>query len=348
MKTIKKLLIFSLVITHLSCISKKNTASLNDDFTIAFGSCNKQYKENILWKEILKNNPNLWIWGGDNVYADTDNMSVLKEAYHTLSQQKEYEKIVQKIPIMATWDDHDYGFNDSGKEFYMKAGAQSAFLDFFKVPKNSSRRKQKGIYNSKVFETQKGSVKVIVLDTRYFRDSLTKSSSTKKRFIPNTNKESTILGTAQWNWLTEELNNSKANFNIIVSSIQILAAEHGFETWGNFPHEVQKLTEIIKNSNAKGVLLLSGDRHISEFSRTNIKGVNYPIIDFTSSGLTHSYSGFTSEPNKYRVQNVISEISFGLLKFNFEKNNITMQMRGKNNKVLQELVQQYPKNEYLE
>lgn len=32
-----------------------------NDFTVAFGSCNKQKTENTLWKEIQKNKPNLWV-----------------------------------------------------------------------------------------------------------------------------------------------------------------------------------------------------------------------------------------------------------------------------------------------
>ena len=138
------------------------------------------------------------------------------------------------------------------------------------------------------------------------------------------------------------MENSKAAFNIIVSSIQVLAAEHGFEIWGNFPHEVEKLKKLILKSNAKGVLLLSGDRHISEFSKTTVATLSFPLIDFTSSGLTHAYKDFTNEKNKYRVKGVISEISFGILKFDFETHKITMQMRGKNNKLLQELFQVYP------
>tara|TARA_R110002049_G_scaffold609_7_gene3472 strand:- start:13076 stop:14104 length:1029 start_codon:yes stop_codon:yes gene_type:complete len=326
----------------ISCSSSKEISNKNNDFIIAFGSCNKQNVENILWKEVKKNNPNLWVWGGDNIYSDTDDMNKLRKDYETLKSQKGYLELVKNIPVMATWDDHDYGFNDGGVEFPKKDEAQKAFLDFFNVDKNSSRRKQEGVYNSEIFKTKKGSVKVIVLDTRYFRTALTKSTKNKRRFTPNTYGKGTVLGEKQWKWLENELNTSNADFNIIQSSIQVLSAEHGFETWGNFPHEVDKLKETIINSKAKGVLLLSGDRHISEFSKTEVTNLAFPLIDFTSSGLTHSYKGFTSEKNQYRVQNVVSEISFGLLKFDFNTHKITMQMRGKDNKVLQELSQIYP------
>ncbi|WP_166627775.1 hypothetical protein [Tenacibaculum caenipelagi] len=52
---------------------------------------------------------------------------------------------------------------------------------------------------------------------------------------------------------------------------------------------------MINNSTNTNIILLSGDRHISEFSETSIEGVNYSIIDFTSSEHTHAYSSFTSE-----------------------------------------------------
>jgi hypothetical protein len=37
---------------------------------IAFGSCNKNEKENPLWEEIIKFDPQMWLWLGDVVYAD--------------------------------------------------------------------------------------------------------------------------------------------------------------------------------------------------------------------------------------------------------------------------------------
>jgi alkaline phosphatase D len=343
LKNFLKICYFSILFLIISCNTiKKVVPEGKNDFTIAFGSCNRQNTENILWEEIIKNKPNLWIWSGDNIYADTHNMNKLKNDYATLKNQKGYLSLTNNIPVMATWDDHDYGKNDSGVESPTKKEAQQVFLDFLNIDSKSQRRKREGIYHSKNFKTKEGSIKVIILDTRYFRTALTKSTKNSKRFMPNVFGSGTVLGSTQWQWLTNELENSKADFNIVVSSIQVLAAEHGFETWGNFPHEVEKLKKLIVKSNAKGVLLLSGDRHISEFSKTAVAKLSFPLIDFTSSGLTHAYKGFTNETNKYRVQNVVSEISFGVLKFDFDTHKITMQMRGKDNKLLQELFQVYP------
>lgn len=342
----RKIIIYTSLIAitnFFSCSSIPKNMELKtekSDFIIAFGSCNKQSKTNILWKEIAKNEPNLWIWGGDNIYADTEDMTKMREDYQELRNQQGYLQLTKNIPVLATWDDHDYGLNDAGIEFTKKKESQELFLDFFDVPKNDSRRKREGIYHSQIFSTKKGSIKVIVLDTRYFRTSLTKAAN--KRYQPNIFGEGTILGADQWNWLENELKISKTDFTIIVSSIQFLSSEHGFETWGNFPHEIEKMKNLIKKTASKNVLFLSGDRHISEFSRDTIEGLNYPIIDFTSSGLTHSYTSYSGEPNKFRVKEVVKEISFGLLLIDFDKKSIVMQMRGDKNILLQELKQVYP------
>ena len=142
-------------------------------------------------------------------------------------------------------------------------------------------------------------------------------------------------------WFEEELRQSTHDFNFIVSSIQFLSDKHGFECWGNFPHEAERLQKLISQSGARGVLLLSGDRHISEFSKTNTADLSYPLIDFTSSGLTHSYEDFSEEYNPFRIGQVISTQSFGLIKINFEKKEVQLLMVGDNGEILQELRQSY-------
>jgi alkaline phosphatase D len=318
----------------LGCKSTGNLDNSQPDFIIAFGSCDNQKLENNLWSAVLKNNPNVWIWGGDNIYSDTYDMEKMANDYKTQKEDNEYLKVVNSTSILGTWDDHDYGLNDGGEEYEMRKESQQLFLDFFDVSKDDPRREREGIYHAELFETINGSVKVIVLDTRYFRTALTKSETQKRRYEPNNYGEGTVLGEAQWQWLASELKDSKAEFNVIVTSIQLLSGEHGFETWANFPHEQDKLYNLIKSSKAKGVMMLSGDRHISEFSKKDIDGVKYPLIDFTSSGLTHVYSSFSGEPNQYRVGAVISQKSFGVVRFNFKTKSVLMSMHDENNKPL--------------
>lgn len=313
-----------------------------NEFVIAFGSCNRQDQENLLWDDVVANNPAVWIWGGDNIYSDTDDLREMRRDYEVQRYQDGYKEVRKSMDIIGTWDDHDYGLNDGGREWAFKDQAQELFLNFLEVPKHDPRRDQKGVYHAKTYKTSQGSVKVIVLDTRYFRSPLTKNlGDDGKRFLPNPSGVGTILGQKQWEWLEQELKSSTASFNIIVSSIQFLSNKHGFETWGNFPSEVEKMVELIKSSQAQRVIILSGDRHISEFSQINISDLDYPLIDFTSSGLTHTYEAFSGEENPYRVGEVVTQKSFGILRLNLKNYRATMQMIGDGNQVLNQLEQAY-------
>ncbi len=335
---------FILILLFNGCKTATTTNLLQptvSHFTIAFGSCNKSNLNNPLWDDIIAANPDVWIWGGDIIYADTDNRKKLREMYLEQDRVEGYAFLKTQIPVIGTWDDHDYGLNDGGVEFKGKTWSQQEFLDFMDVPMDSPRRSREGIYASHDYAMPEGNIKIIVLDTRYFRTALTPDRDTKKRTKPNVYGQGTVLGPAQWAWLQNELNNSKADFNIIVSSIQFLSNEHGFESWGNFPHEVDRLKGLIVSSNAKGVVILSGDRHISEFSRTNVDGLSYPLIDFTSSGLTHVYSSFSGEPNPFRVGEVVNKISFGLLNFDFNQRLVIFKMVGDNGELLGKLEQSY-------
>ena len=246
----------------------------------------------------------------------------------------DYKNFIKQTDIIGVWDDHDYGMNDGGEEYPQKVASQDIFLDFLDVLCLSKRRKQKGTYHSKLYEVSDKTLNIILLDTRYFRSALTADKKSRKRYKPNAKGEGTMLGTAQWQWLENELNNSTADYNIIVSSIQFLSKEHGFEAWGNMPHEVEKLEKMIVASNAGSVFILSGDRHISEVSKKEIGNKNYPLIDFTSSGLTHAYTKFTKEKNKYRVSEVIHQKSYGLVKFNFVTNEVIFEMWGEERQLL--------------
>lgn len=313
--------------------------TFDTDLILSFGSCNNQRIKNVLFKEILKNKPKAFIWGGDIVYSDTDNPKVLQENFEKFKKDSTYAYFRTHTEVLGTWDDHDYGRNDGGFENPIKKEAQQLFLDFLDV--NTNNRTHQGVYSVKTIQQDSNAVKIINLDTRYFRTALTKDTTGIKRYVPNDYGEGTMLGKQQWLWLENELNQATEDFIIINSSIQFLSDKHGFEAWGNMPHEVAKLEQLILNTKAKNVIILSGDRHIAEISKKNIGLFKYPLIDFTSSGLTHAYTGFSGEENPFRVSRVIHQINFGLLKFDFKHHRVLFEIRGKDNQLLEKFTQHY-------
>ena len=140
-----------------------------------------------------------------------------------------------------------------------------------------------------------------------------------------------MLGESQWTWLGGQLKDSNADFHVIVSSVQLLSSEHGLETWGNMPQEVNRFFDLLSRTRPRGTIVLSGDRHIAEISSVELDELNYPLLDFTSSGMTHSYTSFKEEANPYRISQIVSEKNFGLLKFDFDSNSLTLEIRGEEN-----------------
>lgn len=311
--------------------------------TIAFGSCDHQYNPNKIWKEINKENPQLWIWGGDIIYGDSENMDTLRYKYSLQNNQPGYQQLKNNALITGTYDDHDYGVNDGGKNFRFKKESRNILFDFLEVPANDKARKHEGAYSAYVYGPRKKCVKVINLDTRYFRDSLE-----REQYInPSTNKPEyrykkiegrDILGEEQWAWLEKELNDSKAQVNIINSSIQVVSEEHRFEKWANFPTAHKRLYDLISRSKAKRIMILSGDRHIAELSKIDLPGMNYPLYDLSSSGMTHSTTIKDPEVNKYRVGELIGQRNFGLIQIQWSGSNpkVTYKIIGKDNVVLGE------------
>jgi alkaline phosphatase D len=348
----KRILLFFLLIIITSCNEKKSeiestketdsAVPLSADFTIVFASCNDQDREQPLWNPILENKPDLFIWGGDNIYADTSDMIKMESDYNKVRSNPDYAKLRQSTTVIGTWDDHDYGLNDAGVEWKHKENAQALFLDFLDFPDDDPLRVQKGIYYSRKYTTRKGGIKVILLDTRYFRDSLRKSKKEGWRYDAwNRNGGGTVLGEAQWNWLENELKDESAQFNIIVSSIQFLADEHGWEKWGNHPSQMKKMYETLKKAKSKNILIVSGDRHLAEFSVNKEAELPYDLVDFTTSGLTHTYPDSPDIPNRYRVGRVVKDLNFGVLQFDLEGEKVHLEIRGINNEILEDLDVQY-------
>ncbi|MBI1900797.1 MAG: alkaline phosphatase family protein, partial [Planctomycetia bacterium] len=141
---------------------------------IAFGSCCKQGQPQPIWDAIAGAKPDLLVMLGDNIYADTLDMDVLKAKYAMLGAEKGFQKLRSTCPILATWDDHDYGLNDAGAEYAKKKESQQIFLDFFGDAADSPRRKREGVYDAKTFGPPGREVQIVLLDTRYFRSPLMK------------------------------------------------------------------------------------------------------------------------------------------------------------------------------
>ncbi len=308
----------SLIILFLTPDSVTSQSTDSIISKIAFGSCSHQDKPQPILDLIVQYKPDLFIYLGDNIYGDTRKMDKLQKKYNKLAAKPEFQALKKTCTVLATWDDHDYGENDAGRHYPFKAESKELFLKFWNEPEDSERRKHEGIYHSIIFGPEEKRVQIILLDTRTFRDNLVK---TKGKIIfmndyqPNENKDSTFLGHEQWKWLEEQLK-LPAELRIIASSTQFSHEYNGWESWTNVPHEQKRMTDLIKSTNANGVLIISGDVHWGEISKLDVEG-QYPLYDVTSSGITQTWDKIA--PNKNRIGDAIAENNYGVIEIDWTK-----------------------------
>jgi len=305
-----------------------NVNSTADELVkVAFGSCGKQHHDLPIFDEVVKQNPDAFIFLGDNIYGDTDDMDVLRNKYRQLGEKPSYQNLKENTEILAVWDDHDYGRNDAGKEYPHKEASKEIFLEFFEEPKDSDRYKHEGIYHSVYKKVGDKVLQIILIDNRTFRDGLLKTTAEERRskrsfykldYSPHTDPSKTFLGEQQWVWLEEELN-KPADFRILASGSQFSIQYNGYEAWANFPHEQQRMIDLIKKTRAEQLVVISGDVHYAEISKLTPEG-SYPIYDITSSGLSSKWNFAT--PNNKRIEGPIMENHFGLLSINFSKSEV--------------------------
>ncbi len=318
------------VLMIFSCTESSEVKTDSEITKIAFGSCGHEDEPLPIFDVIAQHGPDLFVFLGDNIYGDTKNMDTLRAKYKRLGDQESYKNLKSQVPIIATWDDHDYGWNDIGKSYEFKEESKQIFLEFFDEPETSERRKHKGIYHSYVYEYGENKLQVILLDVRTFRDDLkpysgefdddSRYSFYRKDYAPHEESTPTLLGEEQWNWLEKELN-KPADLRIIGTGTQFGIEWNGYEAWANFPHEQKQMLDIIKKNRVNGVLFISGDVHYAEISK--LETGFYPIYDFTSSGLSSTWKFAT--PNSNRIEGPVMDNHFGMISIFWGQKKIQME-----------------------
>lgn len=313
-----------------------NTLTVLD--TVTFGSCAMQHLPHPFWDTIANLRPNLFIFGGDNVYGDNNggtwmpacsdsSCQVLDEAYHELEKKPSFTGFRAKYPILAVWDDHDFGVNDGGASFPYKRSSQAIFKKFFEIDDKRNkdpRRGRDGVYGAWWYGVDTRRVHIVVLDCRFFKSDWAlrdpkQTYSKKGSYLPSTSSEKTMLGEVQWSWFEQELS-QRSEVCLIVSSIQVISTATEYENWGLFPDERLRALSMLENSACGAVLILSGDRHVGGIYRRGT------LVEVTSSSLTHTMK-YISEVDPSRLHPLVDVNNFGVLSFHWEQKTVVATLR---------------------
>ncbi|MEO0440029.1 MAG: alkaline phosphatase D family protein [Pseudomonadota bacterium] len=303
---------------------------------IAFGSCNHQAQPQQVWSQIAARQPDLFLAIGDNVYGDFGyageaDMGSFITAYGQQAAHPEFRDLRSKVPMMASWDDHDFGPNDSGGDFAFKQWSETIFETFWGA--SEAARSRPGIYDSVITGPTGQRAQIIMLDTRFFRSALKRLPYQRPRpplgsYVANADPNVTLLGEAQWNWLNEQLA-KPADLRIIVSSIQILTDAHGYEKWGNMPLERERLYAALKARSGGDILMLSGDRHSGAIYSAAPPALGETVWELTSSSLNLAFGSGANderEPDPVRQSSFFSDENYGLVDIDWGSKSVTLRL----------------------
>ncbi len=303
--------------------------SAESSFVLAFGSCVHQDRPQPIWEQVLDAQPDVFAFLGDNIYGDSDDPQVLAAKYQQLGAVDQLRRLQEQAQVVAIWDDHDFGRNDAGMEYPQKEASRQLMLDFWGEPTNSARRtRPDGIYTAYVFEHEGKRIQLILPDLRWNRTPLQEVTDSAQQawreaqnmgpYEANLQAGASMLGEAQWQWLERQFE-EPADLRIIGSSLQLLAEFTGWESWANYPADRQRLMQLVEQHHQVPTLILSGDTHWSEISQVEHAGLEWPLVDLTSSGLTEEW--YAISPNRHRIGEAFAGANFGLLKIDWDESN---------------------------
>ncbi|MBY0563342.1 MAG: alkaline phosphatase family protein [Hyphomonadaceae bacterium] len=296
--------------------------------TIAFGSCQTAQQPIPILDRIVAERPQLMVYMGDNVYGDAwaGDMALpeLRTQYALMAGREEFQRLRAAAPMLATWDDHDLGWNDGGGDFSGRQMAQRIFESFWRVEGRFAGRD--GIWDARVFGPEGRRVQFILLDTRSGRTPLTRlpQSTPNGRYALSEDPDQRMLSDAQWQWLEAQLR-EPADIRFIVSSIQVLADGHAWEAWRLMPREQARLYETVRRSGAKGVVFISGDRHLAALYRQDGL-IGYPAYELTTSSLNLSFRDVNEEMSSNQIGPTFAPINYGMARIDWDARALALQV----------------------
>ena len=319
---------------------------------ILVGSCLDEEKgDSKAMRTIAATPADLFLMIGDNVYGDKDGagyannqaeLDELRESFSDLADRPDFQAVRASHTMMVAWDDHDMGANDGGKSFPFRYLSERIHERFWGLNRQDVGA-WPGTYYARTFGPEGKRTQIIMLDTRFFRSDLTPTdeygAKGKERYIPSSDPNQDMLGNDQWTWLENELQ-KPADLRLIVSSIQVIPTAHGWEAWSRLPEEQQRLYRLINETEANGVVFVSGDRHTAFLYRED--GVlPYPVYEITASSLNVAFATETDETDPAQIGAGYPPENFGSLDIDWEAGTVTLAIHANDGAIVEETTDKF-------
>ncbi len=281
------------------------------DVKVAVVSCMNDYLHRKgVWQALTTQQPDYIFIIGDSVYADmvsqieTDPADP-KQLWTRFAQTRNKLQIYKEkrlIPILAIWDDHDFGINNGDRHYKYVLESQENFLNFF-AQSSQLECVEKGPGVSMKFSAF--GKNFYFLDGRSFRSN-------------KTDTDETMFGEAQNLWLFRHLNSDHKPSWLINGSQWFggYLEKESFEY--TMPLSFKKFLDRLRDCRTP-VQFVSGDVHFSEIMEIEPEILNYPTIEITSSSI-HSltFPGWHYTKRNPRRVEATSSHNFNIVHFQGE------------------------------
>jgi phosphodiesterase/alkaline phosphatase D-like protein len=251
---------------------------------LAFVSCSSDEflsEQGPMWRRLVDSRPDLLIMLGDNVYVDrprwthpTITAPYIWQRYIETRNSLDIYKTAQLIPTLATWDDHDYGKNNTDKAFPHKQQAAEIFRAMYaQDPIIPEIVHGPGVATYFSAFAQK----FFLMDDRTFRSC--------KWFWC---KPQSHWGEEQFSWVLNNIGESTDPVWLVNGSQFFGSYRGGWSFEGNHGQRFERVLERLRQAPAP-ILFASGDVHYSEIMRIEQERLGYTSYEVTSSAI-HSRS----------------------------------------------------------
>ena len=285
----------------------------------------KPYGSNFeIFNSINKKNPDFMLWLGDNTYLrepDWNSRTGFIKRYSHTRAFPELQPLLASTHHYATWDDHDYGPNNSDGSFWLKETASEIFKLFWGNP-NYNVTGKGGITGF----FQWSDLDFFLLDNRYHRTANNNLTGNRQ-----------MLGKDQIDWLINALSFSQASFKFVAVGGQVISNGAVYENYATYPDERKYLLDKIREAKIEGVIFLDGDRHHTILSKMQETKNVYPLYDLTCSSLTAGVNNDNEPYNSFKLEETFVNVNnFGMLNVTGPNNDreLTIQIFDKDGKEL--------------
>jgi len=278
-------------------------SGLRHQVRLVFGSCanDERFAKQPVWKTIKSHDPDAMVILGDTPYIDSTDLAVQRKRYREFFAISDTRSVFGGTPTWATWDDHDFGKNDTDGHVPGKERSRQAFVEHHAHASFGDGKS--GIYTS----FRWGPVEIWLLDARWWANTDPSPVDPSKK---------TLLGAAQWRWVTEGLECSDATFKVLASgmiwngSVRPLKRDH----WAHWKHERDALWRFIGDKGITGVVLVAGDIHRSRALRhPSISPKGYPLTELITSPLANTVITTAKVPHPGLLHDAADQHTFLLI-----------------------------------